>query len=108
MRENLAKDVRYPIKQDLPRQPRSLERVITYVSIPYSMLFIHAIYKNIELRSSNAHPETEPEKTESKEPPKRQFFPPAIISFSSNSEQVVLDDGFQVKAHDYQSAWYVF
>ena len=36
--------------------------------------------------------ETKPEKTEPKEPPKKNFFLPAIISFSSNSEQVVLGD----------------
>ena len=46
------------------------------------------LYKKI----SNTQPEIEPEKTESKEPPKRQSFSPAIISFRSNSEQVVFGD----------------
>ena len=36
--------------------------------------------------------ETKPEKTEPKEPPKKYFLLPAIIIFSSNSEQVVIGD----------------
>ena len=36
--------------------------------------------------------ETKLEKPEPREPPKKNFFLPAIISFSSNSEQVVLGD----------------
>ena len=71
-----------PDDYESPAAPQRIQR--SYITAcSSSMLYI---------KISNTQPETEPERTASKELTRKQFFPPAIIGFPSNSEQVVFGD----------------